>query len=208
MLKTNKIKRGKGINSTKDLKYYKECDAAYYGKCASGFFSRLANAIVTNPINSQYVIYRYVCHLRNAEYHLNNSLLCNNIGLCSIIHTFCLIYEYWKLRSYSYKTGFQIPPNVCGPGLRILHYGWIVINENTRIGNNLTIYPGVEIGHKYRGGGAPIIGDNCFIGAGAKIFGNIHIGNNVTIAPNAVVTKDIPDNCVVGGVPGKIIKVK
>ena len=119
-----------------------------------------------------------------------------------------MMYYYWKLRQISYKTGFQIPPNTCGPGLQIWHYGYIIINQNTRIGRNLTVYPGVEIGHKVPSGGCPVIGDNCFIGAGAKIFGKIKIGNNVTIAPNTVVTKDVPDNVIVGGIPAKIIKYK
>lgn len=59
-----------------------------------------------------------------------------------------------------------------------------------------------------RGGnrsGYPIIGSNVFIGCGAKVLGNVCIGNNVIIGANAVVTKDIPDNAVVGGVPARII---
>ena len=55
---------------------------------------------------------------------------------------------------------------------------------------------------------APTIGNNVIIGAGAKIMGDVKIGNNVTIGANAVVTHDVPDNCVVGGVPAKIIKYK
>ena len=106
----------------------------------------------------------------------------------------------------SYKTGFQIPPHTCGKGLQIWHYGYLIINSAVRIGDNVTLYPGVEIGEK--DGGCPTIGDNVFIGAGAKIFGPIKIGNNVTIAANAVVVKDVPDNAVVGGVPAKIIKIK
>ena len=50
------------------------------------------------------------------------------------------------------------------------------------------------------------IGDNCYMGLGAKIFGEVTIGNNVIIGANAVVVKDIPDNCVVGGIPAKIIR--
>ena len=53
---------------------------------------------------------------------------------------------------------------------------------------------------------APIIGDNVFIGAGAKILGPIKIGNGAVIGANAVVTKNVPDNCTVVGVPAKIIK--
>ena len=62
----------------------------------------------------------------------------------------------------------------------------------------------VTIGGNGRGK-APIIGDNCFVGAGAVIIGDIKIGNNVTVGANAVVTKDVPDNATVGGVPAKIL---
>lgn len=54
----------------------------------------------------------------------------------------------------------------------------------------------------------PTVGDNVFISLGAKVIGKVRIGNNVTIAPNAVVTKDVPDNAVVGGIPAKIIRMK
>ncbi len=197
-----------GVFSLHDLKFYNKADGGYYGKQADNFIIATINALVTNPINTQWCIYKYIKHLRLSEYHLNNSFFESKLTFKTCIHTLLLLYQYWRLRHYSYITGFQIPPKVCGPGLRIFHYGWIVINENARIGSNLTIYPGVEIGHKSRGMGAPQIGDNCFIGAGAKIFGNIRIGNNVTIAPNAVVIKDVPDNCIVGGVPAKIIKMR
>ena len=56
--------------------------------------------------------------------------------------------------------------------------------------------------------GVPIIGNNCYIGPGAKIFGGISIGNNVAIGANAVVFKDIPDNSTVVGVPGRILPNK
>jgi serine O-acetyltransferase len=184
-----------------------EEDLKGYAKLKS-FLSREKNIWVTNPINTQYLIYRYVVNLRWAEYHLNLSVLSGFKGILAIYHTACLIYRYRKLRKISYKTGIQIPPNICGPGLQIWHYGSIIINENTCIGKNLTIYPGVEIGHKFLGGGCPNIGDGCFIGAGAKVFGNIKIGNNVTIASNAVVTHDVPDNTVVGGVPAHVIRYK
>ena len=54
----------------------------------------------------------------------------------------------------------------------------------------------------------PVIGDNVYIGPGAKIFGGIRVGNNVRIGANCIVFQDIPDNAVVGGVPAKIIKIK
>lgn len=54
----------------------------------------------------------------------------------------------------------------------------------------------------------PVIGDNCFIQLGAKVIGGVRVGSNVTIAPNAVVTHDVPDNAIVGGIPAKVIKFK
>lgn len=56
--------------------------------------------------------------------------------------------------------------------------------------------------------GTEHICNNCFIGLGSKVLGGITIGNNVYIAPNAVVVKDVEDNCIVGSIPAKIIKKK
>ena len=85
----------------------------------------------------------------------------------------------------------------------------IVISRKAHIGSNATILHQVTIGirmvasksNRPEDAGAPVIGDNVFIGAGAKIIGNIHIGNNVIIGANAVVTKDIPDDHTVIGNP-------
>ena len=103
--------------------------------------------------------------------------------------------------------GFQFhSPNI-GWGIKVFHWGSIVINRNAHIGNKLCIYPGVCIG-KTADGGVPIIGDNVTFFTNSGAYGNIRIGNNVTIVANAVVTHDIPDNCIVGGIPAKIIKYK
>ena len=77
-----------------------------------------------------------------------------------------------------------------------------------KIGKNCEILPMVLIGNKKPDcqGQPIIIGDNCYISAGVIILGPVNIGNNVTIAAGAVVNKDIPDNCVVAGIPAKIIK--
>lgn len=71
----------------------------------------------------------------------------------------------------------------------------IIVSHNAHIGRNCTIFHQVTIGENDKG--APVIGDNCLIGAGAKIIGNISIGNNVKIGAGAVVFRDIPDNCTV-----------
>ena len=80
-------------------------------------------------------------------------------------------------------------------------YHGIFISGGAKIGNNCTIFHQVTIGSNTlpdtKNPGAPTIGDNVYIGAGAKIIGGIHIGNNVRIGANCVVSKDIPDNSTV-----------
>lgn len=100
-------------------------------------------------------------------------------------------------------TGLQLPPNTIGMGIKIYHLGWMIVNEKAKIGNNLTIYPGVTVGASK--GGVPTIGDNVFLGLGSKVFGGITIGNNVIVAPNAVVVKNVSDNCTMAGIPAKTI---
>ena len=121
-----------------------------------------------------------------------------------------LIFPFFRLilRKYVFKFGISISQNVkIGSGFFISHFGGIIVNPNCVIGKNLNITSGVTLGQVNRGKkkGSPIIGDNVYIATGAKIIGAIKIGNNVAIGANCVVTKDIPDNAVVVGVPGKVI---
>ena len=102
--------------------------------------------------------------------------------------------------SISYKTKI-------GSGFYIGHFGGIIVNSNVVIGKNCNISHLVTLGIANRGTrkGVPEIGDNVYIGPGAKIIGNIKIGNNAAIGANCVVTKDVPENGVVVGVPGRVI---
>ncbi|MBP3314115.1 MAG: serine O-acetyltransferase [Oscillospiraceae bacterium] len=107
----------------------------------------------------------------------------------------------------SYKLGFVIPPNVFGAGLRINHYGNIVVNSEARIGDWCDIHQGVNIGAGYDG--VPTLGNNVWIGPGAKIFGKIQIADDCAIGANAVVNKDFLQTGVsIAGVPAKIISEK
>lgn len=76
------------------------------------------------------------------------------------------------------------------------------------IGKDAWIAQQVTIGQAIDENVAPTLGDNVVIGAGAKIIGNVRIGNNVTIGANAVVVNDMPDNCICGGIPARVIKMK
>lgn len=82
----------------------------------------------------------------------------------------------------------------------------VVIHARAVIGKNCNISPCVTIGGRSRRYEVPVIGENVFIGGGAKVLGNIKIGDNVVIGANAVVIHDVPDNCIVAGIPAKIIR--
>ena len=82
----------------------------------------------------------------------------------------------------------------------------VVIHKNTKIGNNVVISQCVTIGGRSKSLNVPIIGNNVYIAPGAKILGDIAVGDNSVIGANAVVIKDVPSNSVVAGVPAKVIK--
>lgn len=117
----------------------------------------------------------------------------------------------YKFRKMQYKYGIDIPYiTEIKEGFLISHFTGIFINSHVKIGRNCSILQGVTIGNNLYKGRKKVakIGDNVFIGTGAKIIGSVTIGNNVTIGANAVITKDIPDNSVVAGIPAKIISNK
>ena len=106
------------------------------------------------------------------------------------------------------KTGIEIHPGAqIGEGFFIDHGHGVVIGETTIIGNNVTLYQGVTLGGtgKECGKRHPTLGDNVMVGAGARVLGNITIGNNCKIGAGSVVVKNVPDNCTVVGIPGKIV---
>jgi serine O-acetyltransferase len=112
------------------------------------------------------------------------------------------------LRHYSFKYGISIPWRTkIGPGFYVGHFGQIVVHYRSVIGRNCNISQGVTVGQANRGPrkGYGTIGDNVYIGPGAKIVGSVKVGNDVAIGANCVVTHDVPDNAVVVGVPGRAI---
>ena len=108
-----------------------------------------------------------------------------------------------------FLTGIETHPGaILGAGILIDHGMGVVVGETTVIGDNCTIYQGVTLGGtgKDKGKRHPTIGNNVVIGSGAKVLGPFRVGDNSKIAANAVVLSEVPDNCTVVGVPGRIVK--
>lgn len=134
------------------------------------------------------------------------------LRVCSYLrHKNKMAYFFCNLFLRHYKYGIEISPKTeIGMGLYIGHFGGIVVNAQAKLGKNVNLSHGVTIGSNNRGArcGVPIVGNNVFIAPGAKIIGNIKIGDNVAIGANAVVLDDVPDNVSVAGIPAKVVSRK
>lgn len=112
----------------------------------------------------------------------------------------------WRLQAGAVRLGYSIPVNVIGPGLKLPHWGTIVISGKARIGRNATIHPGTCLGEHY--GAAPAVGDGVYLGPGAKAYGPITIGDGATLGANCVVTSTVEAGQTVVGAPARPIGVR
>lgn len=115
----------------------------------------------------------------------------------------------WISQRAARKTGIEIHPGATiGKGLFIDHGSGVIIGETTIIGDNVTLYQGVTLGGngKETGKRHPTIGDNVMISAGAKIIGSFTVGENSKIGAGSVVINEVPPNCTVVGIPGRIVR--
>lgn len=175
------------INNTAELAYFWQADIRSCGLDRVTWKDWCFNPVL-----------RFQRYLRLTEFSRNSY---------NSINSRILYYYRWsRLNRLRLKLGFTIPLNVFGPGLSISHYGTIIINRNAVIGANCRIHPGICVGGLNNK--APVIGDNVYIGPGAKIFGGINIGDNVVIGANSVVNKDVPREVTVAGNPAKIVSDK
>ncbi|MBR4807973.1 MAG: serine O-acetyltransferase [Lachnospiraceae bacterium] len=109
----------------------------------------------------------------------------------------------------AHRTGIEIHPGAeIGKGLFIDHGSGVIIGETSIIGDNVTLYQGVTLGGtgKEHGKRHPTLKDNVMVSAGAKILGSFTIGENSKIGAGSVVLHEIPDNCTVVGVPGRVVR--
>lgn len=137
-----------------------------------------------------------------------------NHRICYYLTKSKLLYPFWffqwlRMKHFTYKFGIQTAWNVqLPPNFVISHFGGINFFPK-ECGEKIYLRQGVTVGNNKRGGegsGHPILGSNIEFGANSVIAGPIKVGNNVVIGAGAVVVHDVPDNCVVAGVPAKVIK--
>lgn len=187
------------IQNKQDLKFYLEEDCyANIGTRKISWFKLLIKKIYRSDSG---MAYDYLRCLRKYEYALNTHK-----------SLYGKIYVAWRRFLWhraSYKYNLIIYPNTVGYGLYIPHIigGGIIINCQS-MGCYCVANANILVGNKETNENRATIGDYVNICTGAKVIGKVHIGNNVTIAPNAVVVKDVCDNYIVGGVPAKNIKLK
>jgi serine O-acetyltransferase len=182
------------IKTKEDYKNYLRADRKALGRSNSSIKDQVFRFFVPDYIyNFQYI-------LRKVEY-------LKNIKGKNILLNIIYIYYRLKFKKLSLRLGFTIPPNVFGPGLAIVHYGTIVVNQNAKVGANCRIHPCTNIGASGGDIKAPRIGNNVYIAPGAKIFGDIDIANNLVIGANAVVNKSFDEeNIMIAGIPARRIK--
>lgn len=177
------------IKSKEEYKYYLKTDLKMTGLCNSRLIDRLKDRR-----------YKFYKSLRLTEYYSN----------CRNDKTGILIAKILRIRHHFLCDRYQwtIPLNVFGPGLSIVHVGTIVVSPQARIGKNCRIHVCTNIGRAYAKGkaGAPVIGDNTYIGPGAKIFGPIILGNNIAVGANSVVNSSFEEgNYTIAGAPARVI---
>ncbi len=157
------------IKTKKELKEYLEADriALHSTKKHPSFFGDH--------------IWKYQIALRKTEYARN------------VRKVIPYLFNRHRYRKLGLKLGFSIPLNVFDQGLSIAHIGTIVVNQQAHIGKNCRIQEMVNIGSTNGSSKAATIGDNVFIGTGAKIIGDVKIADNCVIGANAVVVKNIEE---------------
>lgn len=144
--------------------------------------------------------FKFYKSLRKTEYYTN----CRKDPLGRIIGKL-LRFRHTRLCDRYHWT---IPINVFDEGLALVHVGPVVVSGSARVGKNCRIHICTNIGDapSKEGDGAPVLGDNVYIGPGAKLFGAIRIGSNTAIGANAVVNSSFPEgDCSIGGIPAKKI---
>lgn len=172
------------IRSKKELKFYILSDRIMAGYSAKqNLLSILKDILFPN------LILKYLKLMRKTSYYKRHNFL-------------LFAYYKFKYEKLGARLGFSIGEDVFGYGLYIPHYGTIVVNNNARIGNYCVLHTSTCIG-----GQTKDIGDALYVSSGAKIIGNVSLGNNVSVSANTFVNKKTEEsNILLVGTPAVIKK--
>lgn len=179
------------IKTKKELHEFLTYESKFYIK--GGTYENFKLWLGKNP---QYLIWHYQKLLRVTEYYYNSG---------KKIRYFIHRRQKNKLGAL---LGIHIEHNVFDKGLIIYHFGSIIVNKNARVGKNCRLHGENCIGNKGINdeAHAPFIGDDCDLGIGAKVIGNVVLGNGITVGANAVVTKSFKDDYItLVGIPASIL---
>lgn len=181
------------IRSREDLRFYLQEDKKQYDLRHPWWLGIFCGSELSHA-------YRLVRSLRKYEYALNDSY--------SFWGKLRLAFRTLSHKRLAFKYKIFIVPNRVGYGLRIRHFGGGIYINCHSMGNYCGITSGVVVGNKGSNENRATIGNNVGLTLGCKIIGKINIGDNVTVAPNSVVVKDVPSNAIVSGISAKILKFK
>lgn len=187
------------IESKQDLYFYIQEDKRQnLGADHLGFIKYMAEWLYGTDRMKAFLLLKALRHVEYAKNVLRNKGFFGK-----------LIYAWrqWRYHRLEERYNISIGINMVGYGFRLPHIigGGIIINANS-IGNYCGANVGVVVGNNHSWDDRPTIGNHVALTMGCKVYGAITIGDNVIVAPNSVVVKDVPDNCVVSGIPAKIIR--
>lgn len=121
-----------------------------------------------------------------------------------IYHAWSPVLAYILHNRARCKYGVDIYPQArIGPGLCLVHLGAIVVGPGSVLGDRVTLQSCVTLGQKDQNSGEPTLGSHVYVGTGAKLLGNIHVGSGAVIGANAVVLHDVPDQHIAVGIPAR-----
>ena len=149
-------------------------------------------------VRESFYVRKYLLVLRKLEYYINVRTHFGGGYLMRIYYTI-------KWKRLSNKYGIYIHPNTVGKGLYIPYFNGGIQLNCISMGDFCSVSSGVVVGNKGSQDNRAIIGNNVGLTIGCKVIGKVVLGNNVIVAPNSVVIKDVPDNAIVSGIPAKQI---
>lgn len=180
------------VNSKADLKRYLHKDMPFFNQLSKK--ERMICALTRDPLCQ---IVKYIKLLRKEEYYFN----CRKDKIGRLL----TLWYLQRKNKLGNKIGFKIPRNTFAEGLMIYHHGGIIINEDVKVGKNAVLHGSNCIGNDgFPRSKVPVIGDNLDLGIGAKVIGNVTLGNNIKVGANAVVTRAFTnDDLTLVGIPAR-----